>query len=70
MFTMDLNISKSLYEEQYKDKMSYDAFIEVLEKGLNSEQAATPPSGTEPVNAMNIALEYNIDLMVKLLQDK
>ncbi len=67
---MDLQVSYKLYQEHYKERMSYDMFLGLLEQGLIEEGLATGEmSLSEGVNARRLALEYNIDLMVKLLQE-
>jgi hypothetical protein len=67
---MDLNISQLIYEQHYKAHMSFEAFADLLRKGLRVDgNGATAGPSNEPDSASRIAMEYNIELMVKHLQD-
>lgn len=66
---MDLNISKNLYEANYKDSMSFEAFTELLKTGLGVYEYVGDDAITHSAEASHIAMEYNIELLVKHLQD-
>jgi hypothetical protein len=65
---MELEITKGIYEHRYQDKVSYDNYLEHVEHGLellNNHNSNN--SELAELADMNLALEYNMEVMLKHL---
>lgn len=68
-------IAKDLYKSKYSDKMTEDSFMHLLEHGLNltSQNSNTDKLFVNifykdnDLKAVTVALEYNEEIMVRLL---
>lgn len=72
---MNMKTAKSLYQENYINDMNWEAFDRTLHKGmsilrqnphLDNDDIRT--YSIEDQKAINIAMEYNQELMVMLLR--
>ncbi len=72
---MNIEVAKEIYELRYQKEMSFDDFTQVLEQGLKllNENPCVDKVfmsrfyKVDDLKCVNIALEYNEELMVKLL---
>jgi hypothetical protein len=72
---MDLEVAQEVYEQNYNHQLPWEQYIKLLDKGL--VLVKTNPTDKIFINryyndedrtAVNIALQYNQDLMIKLLR--
>jgi hypothetical protein len=63
---MNLDIARELYERKHAHELTFEQYISTLERGLKliSEQGANKRAELLQLKAMNIALEYNEELLV------
>lgn len=64
---MELEITKGIYEHKYQEKVSYDNYLEHVEHGLELLDTHTGVSDVNELQDMNMALEYNMEVMLKHL---
>lgn len=72
---MNAEVAKEIFELRYSTRMNYDQFAKLLEKGLGvlernpaiDKLVASRICMPEELNAVNIALDYNQEIMVKHL---
>ena len=64
---MELEITKDIYEHKYQEKVSYDNYLEHVEHGLELLDNHTGVSDVNELHDMNMALEYNMEVMLKHL---
>jgi hypothetical protein len=72
---MDFEVAQELYGQTYTDQLPWEQYLKLLDKGL--VLIKTNPTDKIFINryyndldrrAVNIALEYNEQLMIKLLK--
>ena len=64
---MELEITKDIYEHKYQDKVSYDNYLEHVEHGLELLEHHSGATDVTELEDMNMALEYNMEVMLKHL---
>ena len=62
---MELEIAKKIYSGKYKERMDFEYYTTLLQKGfeLIKEKAMKRKCQKEERDAMKIALEYNLESM-------
>lgn len=62
---MELEIAKKLYSGKYRDRMDFEYYMNILEKGfrLLQEKATKRICSQNERDAMKMALEYNLEQM-------
>lgn len=63
---MVLEIAKELYEAKYKDDLQLERYLTHLQNGINllSKNALNNTQSFKELTEMNLALEYNMQLLV------
>ena len=62
---MNVEIATQLYDHKYRMLLNYEYYMDLLHKGVSLLQAQSLEKNVHGVDmkAMNIALEYNIELL-------
>ena len=62
---MELEIAKKIYSGKYRERMDFEYYMSILEKGfrLLQEQATKRMCSKTERDAMRMALEYNLEQM-------
>jgi len=63
---MNQELVQKIHEEKYLEQMSYDDYMTTVKNGLEVI-STTGINNAENGHAVNLALEYNIELMTSLL---
>ena len=66
---MHFEIAKDIYEHKYQDSVSYDQYLGQVEHGLDLLGHNRNHMDVEELQDMNMALEYNKEIMLKLLME-
>jgi hypothetical protein len=64
---MNQEILQKLHEQKYEGKMSFEDYSNNLQSGLEMITADTNRKELNQISSMNLALEYNMELMMDLL---
>jgi len=72
---MNAEVAREMFENNYRNEMTYERFISLLEKGLKLAQNHPVTDRVyvsrvfqhEDIKAINLALAYNQEVMLKLL---
>ena len=65
---MKQELAHSIYEQKYQDRMSIEEYSQTLDQGFDLIRTAGLQHAPEQNSqAVNFALEYNIELMVSFL---
>jgi hypothetical protein len=64
---MNQEILQKLHEQKYEGKMSFEDYSNNLQSGLEMITADTNRKELNQISSMNLALEYNMELMIDLL---
>jgi hypothetical protein len=64
---MQFEIAKDIYEHKYQDSVSYDQYLGQVEHGLDLLGSDQGGMDVEELHDMNLALEYNMEVIMKHL---
>ena len=64
---MNQEILQKLHEQKYQGKMSFEDYSNNLQSGLELISTDTSRKELQQISAMNLALEYNMEVMMDLL---
>ncbi|HTM66359.1 MAG TPA: hypothetical protein VL093_08570 [Flavipsychrobacter sp.] len=64
---MNQEILQKLHEQKYQGKMSFEDYSNNLQSGLEIITTDTNKKELNQISSMNLALEYNMELMMDLL---
>jgi hypothetical protein len=64
---MNHEILQKLHEQKYQGKMSFEDYTHNLQSGLEMISSDTNRKELNQISSMNLALEYNMELMMDLL---
>jgi hypothetical protein len=64
---MNQEILQKLHEQKYQGKMSFEDYSNNLQSGLEIITTDTNKKELNQISSMNLALEYNMELMMNIL---
>jgi len=69
---MVLDVARSIYEAKYKEDVKLEQYLSYLQNGINllASNALARSKSHRELTEMNLALEYNMELMLSAEQLK